>query len=91
MALLLRVASVVDADLLVRVVQLPVLILILFIEIDNEKRVLKVDEEVAHIRVLLRLFLISDDVKVAVSILVSPINFLLELLFVVATRDVLDA
>ena len=91
MALLLRVAPVVDADLLVRVVQLPVLVLILLIEIDNEKRMLKVDEEVAHVRVLLRLFLIGDDVEIAVSILVRSVDFLLELLFVVATRDILDA
>ena len=52
---------------------------------------LEVDKEVAHIRVLLRLFLISDYVKIAVSILVSAIDFLLELFLVVAARYVLHA
>ena len=91
MALLFRVAPVVDADFLVRVVQLPVLVLILLIEIDNEKRVLKVDEKVAHVCVLLRLFLIGDDVKITVSILVRSVDFLLELLFIVAAGDILHA
>ena len=65
--------------------------MILLIEIDDEKRVLKVDEKVAHVRVLLRLFLIRDDVKVAVSILVRSVDFLLELLLVVAAGDILHA
>ena len=90
-AFLFRIATVVDAYLLVRVVQLPVLVLILFIEIDDEEWVLKVDEEVSHVCVLLWLFLIGDDIKIAVSVFVRPVDLFLKLLFVIAARDVFDA
>ena len=91
LALLFGVASVVDSYFFVRVVQLPVLVLVLLIEIYHEKRMLEVDKEVAHVGILLWLFLISDDVKIAVSVFVRTIDFLLQLFLVIATWDVLNA
>ena len=91
LAFLFGVASVVDAHLFVRVVQLPVLVLVLLVEIHHEQRVLEVDKEVPHVGILLWLFLISDDVKVAVSVFVRAVDLLFQLFLVVAARDVLHA
>ena len=90
-AFFLGIAAVIDADLLLRVVQLPVLVLVFLVKIDDKERMLKVNEKVSHVSILLRFFLIGDNVKIAVSIFVSAIDLLLELFFVVATRDVFDA
>jgi len=54
-------APVVDADLLVRVVELPRLALVLLIEVDDEERVLEVNEEVAHIGHFLGLLLVRNN------------------------------
>ena len=91
MTLLLRISPVVDAHLLVRVVELPIFVLVLLVKIDDEKWMFEVDEEVTHVRVLLRFFLIGDDVEVAIPVLVGPVDLLLELLFIVAAGDIFDA
>ena len=52
---------------------------------------LKVYKEVAHVGVLLWLFLISDDVEVAVSVFVRAVDLLFQLFLVVAAWDVFDA
>ena len=87
--LFLRVASIVDANLLVRVVQLPVLVLILLVKVDHEQRMLEVDKEVPHVSHLLWLLLVRDDVEVGVSVLVRSVDFLLQLLLIVAEGDIL--
>ena len=75
--LFLGVAAVVHADFLVRVVQLPGFTLVLVVEVDDEEWILEVDEEVAHVRHLLRLFLVFDYVKSGITSLVVPINLVL--------------
>ena len=89
--LFLGVAAVVHADLLVRVVQLPGFTLVLVVEVDDEEWILEVDEEVAHVRHLLRLFLVFDYVKSGITSLVVPINLVLEFFLGISTRDVFHA
>lgn len=91
-AFLLRVAPVIDANLLLlRVADLPVLVLVLLIEVHDEKWVLEVDEKVPHVVTFLGLFLISDDIQSAISVPVISVNLVLEFLLVEATWDVFDA
>ena len=86
----LGVSSIVDSDLLLRVVELPCLPLILYIEVYDEEWMLKFNEEVAHVRHLFGFFLVSDHVKRRVEAFVGPIDLIFQLFFGVATRDVLD-
>ena len=90
-AFLFGIAAVVDADLLVGVVELPRLPLILVVKVNNEERVLEIDEEVPHVRHLLRLFLIFNDVQRGVSPLVVLVYLVFQLLLGVAAGDVFDA
>lgn len=90
-ALLLGRVAIVDSDLLIRVVQLPRLPLVLVVEVDDEERVLEVDEEVAHVRLLVRLLVVLDDVQGRVSALVLLVDLVLELLLGVSAWDVFDA
>ena len=90
-AFLFGVAAVVDADLLVGVVELPRLPLVLVVKVDDEERVLEVDEEVTHVRHLLRLFLVFDNVQRGVSALVVLVYLVFQLLLGVAAGDVFDA
>lgn len=76
-AFLLGVAPIVNSNFLVRVVELPILVLILFIEVNDEQWVFEVDKEVPHVSHFLGLFLISDDVEIAVAIFVRSIYLLL--------------
>ena len=83
-------ATIIDTDLLVAVVELPRLTLILLVEVHDEQRVLEVDKEVSHVGHLLRLFLISDDVKCRVPVLLCSIDLILQLFLRVAARNILD-
>ena len=82
-------ATIIDTDLLVAIVKLPRLTLILLVEIYDEERVLKVDEEVSHVGHFLRLLLISDDIKCRVPVLLCSIDLILQLFLRVAARNIL--
>ena len=88
---LLRVASIVNANLFVGVIKLPVLVLILLVKVNYEERVLEVDKEVPHVGHLLGLLLVRDDVEVGVSVFVRSVDLIFQLLLIVATGNVLDA
>ena len=91
MLFFLRVSAIKDRDFLFRVVIiLPLRILIFFIELHNEKRMLEVNEEVAHVRHLLGLLLVRDHVKCRIAILVVTINLFFKLLLRETVWDVLD-
>lgn len=68
--------------------ELPSLTLVLVVEVDDEKWILKVNEEVAHVGHLLGLLLVFDDVKRGISPFMIAINLVFELLFGVATWDI---
>lgn len=89
--LLFGLNSIVDSDLLIRVVKLPGLALVLLVEVDHKKGVLEVDEEVAHVRHLLRFFLIRNDVDVPEHVLVRLVDLVSQLFLGVSARNVLDA
>ena len=89
--LFLRITAVVDADLLVRVVELPGLTLVLVVKVNDEQWVLEVDEEVTHIRHFLWLLLILDNVKSRVSPFVVTIDFVLQFFLRISAWDVLHA
>lgn len=90
-ALFLGVATIVDPDLLVGVVELPRLALVLVVEVDDEERVFEVDEEVAHVSHLLWLLFVFNNVERGIPALVVAIDLVFQLLFRVAAWDVLDA
>ena len=90
-ALFLRITTIVDANLLVRVMKLPGLTLVLVKEIYNEEWVLEVDEEVTHVCHFLWLLLILDDVKRRVSALVVAVDLIFKLFLCIAARDVFHA
>jgi len=90
-ALFLGVATIVDPDLLVGVVELPRLALVLVVEVDDEERVFEVDEEVAHVGHLLWLLFVFNNVERGIPALVVAIDLVFQLLFRVAAWDVLDA
>ena len=71
--------------------ELPGLTLVLVVEVDDEKWILEVDEEVAHIRHFLRLLLILDNVKSRVSPFVVSIYLVLQFFLRVAAWDVFHA
>lgn len=89
--LFLGVAAIVDPDLLVGVVELPRLTLVLVVEVDDEERVFKVNEEVAHVGHLLWLLFVFNNVERGIPALVVAIDLVFQLLFRVAAWDVLDA
>lgn len=89
--LLLGVVAVEDADLLVLVGLLPGAALVLLVKVDDEERVLEVDEEVTHVGHLLGLFFVKDDVDGGVPVFVRLVDLLLQLVLRKAARDVLDA
>lgn len=91
LTLFFGISTVEDADLFVRVMQLPGLPLILFVEIYDEKRVLEVDEKVAHVSLLFRFFLICYDIEGAETTLMTDVDLIFQLLLRVAARYVLDA
>lgn len=89
--LFLGSAAIVDANLLVGVVQLPGLALVLFVKVDHKEWVLKVDEEVAHVGLLFGFLLVRDNVYAPEHIFVRLANLVLQLLLAVAARDVFHA
>jgi hypothetical protein len=89
--LFLGISPVKDAYLFIRVVQLPGLALILLVEINDEKGVLKVYEEVAHVVLVLGHLFVRNNVNCCVPIKLRFIDLVLELLLLIATRDVLHA
>lgn len=84
-------AAIVDANLLVRVVQLPSLALVFLVEVDHKEGVLEVNEEVAHVGLLFGFFFVRDNGHAPEHISVGLANLVLQLLLAVATGDVLDA
>lgn len=83
--------AVVDANLLVRVVQLPGLALVLLVEVDHKEGVLEINEEVTHVGLLFGFFFVRDNVYAPKHIPVRLANLVLQLLLAVATWDVFHA
>jgi len=56
-------AAIVYANFFIRIVQLHRFTLVFLVEVDNEERVLKIDEEVAHVSHFLRFFFVCNNIE----------------------------
>jgi len=83
---LVVIGSVVNLDLLLRIIQLPSLLLVGCVEVDHVQRMLQVDEEVA--RIVLHVVLGFGELDLGVLVLVSLVNLSLQLLLRVLVGQV---